>query len=242
MNNLPPSATGFSGIYGQYCPLAMSAEFLCTRWTMLILRELLFGSTSFNDIGRGVPRMSRTLLSSRLKDLIYAGVVEKRDNDNGQSSYHLTEAGVALEPVVLGMAKWGQQWLRVEPSLRDLDVGLLMWDIRRNTLPMKELPNPFIVEFYLTDVPDNQRHHWLVYKDREVDLCHVDHGFEVDVLIEVSVHKLTKVWMGWESMQDAINDGTMRLKGDKRYTKMTTKWLGQSSVATIPKMAEEARI
>lgn len=229
-------------IYGQYCPLAMSAEFLCTRWTMLVLRELLFGSTSFNDISRGVPRMSRTLLSTRLKELIEAGVVKKEELEQGQVHYRLTEAGHAFKPVVLGMAGWGQQWLKVGPSLRELDVGLLMWDIRRNTQPLKVLPNPFVVEFYLTDVPENKKHHWLVFKDDEVDLCHIDYGFDVDVLIEVSVQKLTKVWMGWENMQEAIETGAMRLKGNTQYTDIATEWLGHSSVAKIPKVPVEARI
>ncbi len=231
-----------SNFYGQYCPLAMSAEFLCTRWTMLLLRELLFGSTNFNDISRGVPRMSRSLLSSRLKELVKVGIVKKYEDEKGQPHYRLTPAGEALEPVVLGMAGWGQQWLKVEPSLEDIDVGLLMWDIRRNTHPIPELPNPFIVEFFLTDVPENQSHHWLVFKDDLVDLCHIDYGFDVDVMIEVSARKLTKVWMGWESMQQAINEGEMRLRGNSRYTQLTTAWLGHSSVAHIDKVEPTLRI
>lgn len=228
--------------YGQYCPLAMSSEFLCTRWTMLVLRELLFGSTSFNDISRGVPRMSRTLLSNRLKELVTIGILDREERSGGQVHYRLTDAGKALEPVVMSMATWGQEWLKIEPSIKNIDVGLLMWDIRRNTRPMPQLPNPFTVEFRLDNVPENKSQHWLVFKDNEVDLCHIDHGFDVDVYIQVSIEKLTKVWMGWENFESAIKQGELKLIGDRKYTDIAVKWLGHSSVAGISKQPIQLRV
>jgi len=231
------------GQYGQYCPLAMSAEFLCNRWTMLVLRELLFGSTGFNDISRGVPRMSRTLLSNRLKELVERGVIVRQQKQViSQIHYKLTEAGLALGPVVFSMAHWGQQWLEIEPSIKNVDVGFLMWDIRRNTVLLPELPNPFIVEFFLNDVVENKSNHWLIFEDDKVDLCHIDHGFEADVFIEVSAKKLTKVWMGWESFEQAIKDNSLKIKGPEKYTKLAVKWLGQSSVADVKKLPECQRI
>ena len=228
--------------YGQYCPLAMSSEFLCTRWTMLVLRELLFGSSQFNDISRGVPRMSHTLLSSRLKELIEVGVLTREEGAGSLVHYRLTNAGKALGPVVMSMAGWGQEWLKIEPSVEDIDVGLLMWDIRRNIKPMPQLPNPFIVEFFLTDVPESKSQHWLISEDDKIDLCHIDHGFDVDVYIKVSAKKLTKVWMGWEDFATAIKDRELIIKGDEKYTRIAVKWLGQSSVAGIKKQPEENRI
>ena len=229
--------------YGQYCPLAMSSEFLGNRWTMLILRELLFGSTGFNDISRGVPRMSRTLLSNRLKELVERGIIlRQKKQAGGQIHYSLTEAGLALRPVVFSMAHWGQEWLDIKPSIENVDVGFLMWDIRRNAVPMKELPNPFIVEFFLNDVEENKSSHWLVFEDDKVDLCHIDHNFDVDVLIDVSVKKLTKVWMGWEDIEQAILDESIQLKGPEKYTKLAVTWLGRSSVAQIKKRPESQRI
>jgi DNA-binding HxlR family transcriptional regulator len=110
--------------YGEYCPLAMSAQFLCNRWTLLVFREMLFGSTNFNDISRGVPRMSRTLLSKRLKELVYIGLISRNEKKaTGQVDYQLTESGKALEGVVFSMATWGQEWLETEPALENLDVG-----------------------------------------------------------------------------------------------------------------------
>jgi DNA-binding HxlR family transcriptional regulator len=229
--------------YGQYCPLSMSAEFLCTRWSMLVLRELLFGSTTFNDISRGVPRMSRTLLSNRLKEFAEIGILIKQPKRNrNQADYILTEAGEALSNVVFSMAQWGQEWLKIEPSVKNLDADFLMWDIRRNTKPIPELPDSFIVHFFLTDVPKSKSNRWLVFEDGEVDLCYVDHDFNVDVQIEVSAKKLTKVWMGWENFSEAIADGSMVIRGAQKYIKLAESWLGQSSIAHIQKRPEEQRI
>jgi len=229
--------------YGQYCPLAMSSEFLGNRWTMLILRELLFGSTGFNDISRGVPRMSRSLLSNRLKELVKRGIILRQNKQGrGQIHYQLTEAGLALGPVVFSMAQWGQEWLDIEPSIESVDVGFLMWDIRRNAVPMKELPNPFIVEFFLNDVEKNKSSHWLVFEDDKVDLCHINHDFDVDVIVDVSIKKLTKVWMGWEDIEQAIMDESIQFKGLEKYTKLAVTWLGHSSVAQIKKRPKSQRI
>lgn len=229
--------------YGQYCPLAMSAEFLCNKWTMLLLREFLFGSKNFNDLSRGVPRMSRTLLSRRLKELVEIGIITRTENDNkNHTEYKLTEAGQALGPVVMSMASWGQEWLSIEPSLENIDASLLMWDIRRNTVPLAELPDPFIVHIFLTDVPENKSNHWLVYEKGNIDLCYVDKGFNVNVLIEVAAVKLTKIWMGWEDFQDAIDNEDMVLKGPKEYINLALKWFGQSSVSHIKKQPPLSRV
>lgn len=146
--------------YGQYCPLAMASEILCNRWTILVLRELLFGSTSFNDISRGVPRMSRTLLSKRLKELVQIAVIIKTTNLKGK----------ALESVIIGMAGWGQEWLQTAHSLEDLDPRFLMWDIMRNAKNIEILPNPFIAHIHLSDVEDGLGDYWLVFEDECVDL------------------------------------------------------------------------
>ena len=229
--------------YGQYCPLAMSSEFLCNRWTMLVLRELLFGSTGFNDISRGVPRMSRTLLSNRLKELVEKGIITRQKSQVvGQVHYKLTQAGLALGPVVFSMAEWGQEWLVVEPSIENIDVGFLMWDIHRNAVPMKQLPNPFIVEFFLNDVEENKSKHWLVFEDGKVDLCHIDHGFDVNILINVSAKKLTKIWMGWEDFNNALKENEISLSGAEEYKKLAITWLGHSSVAGVKKRPIDERV
>ena len=130
--------------YKQFCPLAMAAELLCTRWTMLVLRELMAGSTRFNDLRRGVPKMSPTLLSQRLKELEAAGVIKRRpaELETRNFEYQLTDAGKDLRGVVETMGFWGQRWIETSSSLKkqNLDVSLLMWDMRRNLKP-SPLPN-----------------------------------------------------------------------------------------------------
>ncbi|MEZ5798385.1 MAG: helix-turn-helix domain-containing protein [Paracoccaceae bacterium] len=108
------------GSYGQFCPVSMAAEVFCTRWTALVLREMLAGSTRFTDLRRGVPKMSPTLLSKRLKELEAAGVVTTVARADGNLDYRLTEAGEELRPLVMQLGQWGQ---RVESrvSLRNLD-------------------------------------------------------------------------------------------------------------------------
>ncbi len=231
------------GIFGQYCPLAMSAEFLCQRWTMLILREVFFGSHTFNDIARGVPRMSRTLLSNRLKELVEIGILKRNEKRvSGQVKYDFTKAGNALEPIVMSMANWGQEWLQIEPSIKNVDIDFLMWDIRRNAISLPELPNPFIVHFFISDVSEAKSDHWLVYERGEIDLCHIDKGFKNDIEIEVDVRTLTKVWMGWEPFEDAIHSGKLLIDGPDLLTKIAKNWLGQSSVANIKKAESNERL
>ncbi|MBV1909504.1 MAG: helix-turn-helix transcriptional regulator [Kangiellaceae bacterium] len=228
--------------YGQYCPLALASQFVGSRWTMLIIRELLFGSSSFNDISQGVPRMSRTLLSNRLKEMIHNGLLTKSGDSTSRSHYQLTEAGNALTPIITDIAKWGQEWLKTEPLVEDIDVNLLMWDIRRNAVPLSTLPEKFIVEFYLNDAPENESSHWLIYENGEVELCNSERNYHVNVYIDVSVKQLTNVWMGWDEFDAAVNNRTLILKGNKEYLANAEKWLGKSGLADVNRQSSENRI
>lgn len=226
--------------YGQFCPLAMAAEFLCRRWTILILRELLLGSRTFNDISRGVARMSRTLLSARLKELTERGVVTRQPAEGSQhAKYQLTRAGEALGSVVFGMADWSQEWLQIEPSLENLEPDHLMWSLRRSARPHSNLPDPFIVNVTLSDQPADHRNAWLVFKGDEVELCIVDHGFDVDVQVEASTRNLTRVFMGWIDFSEAIEKEELILRGPRQYTSIAQHWLGRSRLANIKKQPFE---
>jgi DNA-binding HxlR family transcriptional regulator len=229
--------------YGQYCPLSMAAEILCNRWTMLVLRELLEGSTGFNEISRGVPLMSRTLLMGRLRELEAVGLIVKEDFGAGrQVHYCPTPAGKALGSVVRTMAEWGQQWIDVEPSVQDVDTDFLMWDIRRNVRALPEFPDRFVVRFHFPDAPEKKQEHWLVFERGDVDICYIDPGYEVDVQIEANLKTMTKVWMGWEDFSTAIRCGDLRIEGPKEFTKNATTWLGRSSLAGVKKRPPELRI
>ena len=127
------------GSYGQFCPVAMAAEIFCSRWTPLILREMYCGTRRFNDLRRGVPRMSPTLLSKRLVEMREAGIIEEVPARQGGKEYQLTAAGEDLKPIVMAMGFWGQRWVESKLSLKNLDPSLLMWDMRR-WLDPKPLP------------------------------------------------------------------------------------------------------
>lgn len=229
--------------YGQYCPLAMSSEILCNRWTMLVIRELIAGSTQFNEIRRGVPLMSRTLLSARLKSLESMGLVTRSVTENGKRiRYQLTKAGRALEPIVSAMASWGQQWIEVEPSVEIVDTDFLMWDIKRNVRPMQYFPDRFVVQFHFPDAPLKKKLHWLVFEKKEIDLCYVDPGYEVDVEIETGMQTMVKIWMGWMDFDKAISDGDLMINGPHKYTKNAKDWLGLSSFSHVKKQPKEMRV
>ncbi len=229
--------------YHQFCPLAMAAEFLCSRWTLLILRELLLGSRSFNDIGRGVTRMSRTLLSARLKELTERGIITKEDvKSSAHAQYRLTPAGESLSSVVFGMSEWSQEWLEIEPALENLDADYLMWSVRQSAKPHPELPNPFVVNFFLPDQTKAHQNSWLVFKGDEVELCIIDHGFDVDVQVEAITADLTKVFMGWSGLAEAIQQRKIILRGPKRYTNIFDQWFTRSRLASIEKQPKALRV
>ncbi len=229
--------------YGQYCPLSMAAEILGTRWTLLLLRELLEGSTQFNQIARGVPLMSRSMLSQRVRELEAAGIIERQPNGRGKPThYRLTSAGLALGPIVRSVAEWGQEWIDTEPSLEDVDTDFLMWDVRRNLRIPGDLQGRFVLHFHFPDGPDGKTDHWLVFEKGEIDICYIDPGHEIDVSIEAGVKDFTRVWMGWLPLRKAQEEGRLHVDGPPRLTRDIPAWLGLSSVSHIEKRAPGRRI
>lgn len=222
------------GSYVQFCPVAMTAEVLCKRWTMLVLRELILGSTRFNDLRRGLPRMSPALLSQRLKELEAAGIVDRLAvrGDPAISEYRLTSAGLDLRPVVEAFGIWGQRWVPSELSLQRLDVALLMWDIRRNLDPQPMPGRCVILQFLYPALPRGLRFWWLlVYPDGEIDLCTVDPGHDVDLYISSDLRSMTAIWMGLDTVRAATEDGRMMLTGDRQLIADMQSWLGLSPFA-----------
>ena len=228
------------GSYRQFCPVAMAAEVLCTRWTVVLLRELIAGSTRFNDLRRGVPRMSPALLSQRLKDLEVAGIVarEASASEPGIFEYRLTPAGLELGPIVDAFGTWGQRRIKADLSLRNLDVQLLMWDMRRNlnTTPMPGRRN--VIQFVYPKLPAAQRSWWLIVDPHEgVDLCSIDPGFDVDLYVSVDLRTMTAIWMGLDTVRAAVASRRMTLTGDQRIASAMQTWLGLSPFAKETKLA-----
>ncbi|MBR9814339.1 helix-turn-helix transcriptional regulator [bacterium] len=220
--------------YNQFCPVAMAAEILGTRWTLVLLRELVAGSTRFNDLRRGVPRMSPTLLSKRLRELEEAGIVERKPvpGEPEHMAYALTEAGQDLKPVVEAVGMWGQKWVESEPSLDNVDPGLLMWDMRRNLDPTPMPDDKAVIAFCYTDQPDGCRDWWLIVEPgKDVDLCSIDPGFEVDLYVETDLRCMTAIWMGLTTVPRTAAKGQLDLTGDRALADRMQDWLGLSPFA-----------
>ena len=224
--------------YKQFCPLSMAAELLCTRWTMVLLRELVAGSTRFNDLRRGVPKMSPTLLSQRLRDLEAGGIVERTEiaTEKGVFEYRLTEAGKDLRPVVEAMGFWGQKWVEARLSLRNLDPSLLMWDMRRNLNPSPLPDGRTVIQFLYHDLPASKRSWWLIVeKQGDVDLCWYDPGFDVDLYVSTDLCTMTSIWMGLTTVHKERDK--ISLTGDLDVAGKMQAWLGLSPFAVMPKRA-----
>ena len=213
--------------YKQFCPIAMAAEVLCTRWTVPLLRELISGSTRFNDLRRGVPKMSPTLLSRRLKELEEAGVIERRAirSEKGVFEYRMTEAGEDLQTVVDAIGSWGQKWIDKKQSLKNLDPSFLMWDMRRKLRPTPPPERRTVIEFLYPELPVSRRYYWLVVEPHgEVDLCAVDPGFEVDLYVATDLRTMTAIWLGLTSLEK--ERARVRLSGTRDAARRMQAWLG----------------
>ena len=222
--------------YNQFCPVAMAAEVLCSRWTVVLLRELLAGSTRFNDLRRGLPRMSPALLSQRLKELEETGIVERKPLPGEPTilEYALTDAGRELQPLVESFGKWGQRWIPSKLSLEQLDAQVLMWDMRRG---LKFDPPPdrrLVIQFQYPDARPRERSWWLIVEPGlPVDLCMVDPGHEVDLYVTSSLRTMTAIWMGIETVGRARAGGDLMLTGDRELIETMKRWLGLSPFAPV---------
>lgn len=213
--------------YGQFCPVAKASEILTRRWMPLVIRELLCGSHRFNDIHRGVPKMSRSLLVKRLNELNEEQLVERRIvGDDDHPEYHLTPAGEELRPIIKQLGVWGKQWIQTEVSKDDLDAGLLMWDMHRRVEEDQLPPNEVVVHFRFTDAPEEEQDFWLLLEEGAVDLCLKDPGLEDDLHVHSDVETLTKVWLGDIGLRRALQEDTIRVRGRPELRKQFPDWLG----------------
>ena len=217
--------------YGQFCTVARGAEIFGERWTPLVVRELLCGSTRFNDIRRGVPRMSATLLTQRLRKLEEAGVVERVSGEHGLE-YRLTAAGEELRPVVLLIGHWGARWIGSRLKRDQLDAGFLMWDIRRFAqLDQFPAERRIVIHFHLRDAGPREKRWWLVVENGKADLCRDDPGHELTLVVESSVRALTEIWTGDSAAKTELAAGRIRVSGAERDSRNLWRWLGRSIFA-----------
>ena len=212
--------------YGQFCPVSKAAEVLGERWTILIIRELLLGSTRFSDLQRALSQISPTLLTKRLNQLQDCGLVIRKTLPKQQrTEYHLTAAGRELLPVVIGLGEWGMKWARGQMSDDELDVELLMHDFSRRIdetqLPGGRHGGP--VRFHRLA---KFAHWWIVLEENgERELCVDDPGKEVDIQVRSDLRTMTEIWAGDTEIRAAKKDGRLQLSGNPALIRTLPAWL-----------------
>lgn len=224
--------------YGQFCSMARALDLLGERWTLLVVRELLCGSRRFGDIQRGIPRISRTMLSARVRELADAGVIERLDGVGGPE-YRLTSAGLELAAVVRELGTWGQRWLPRELHPSELDARALVWDIhrrvRRDALPER----PFVVRIELTDVRGAAARHYLLLRRHEVSLCTANPGFPEELCLRATRRTLVAWWRGDLSFRQALDAG-LALEGRREWVRAFPSWFEGYLFAAIAPAARPA--
>lgn len=192
--------------YGQYCPISRAVEVLGERWSLLIVRDMLCGATHFNELARSNPRLSRTLLAKRLRQLDRAGIV-----DHIGDEYHLTRAGKELYPIVFGLGEWGARWQFDEPRESELDPQLLMWWVH-SRLDFSHVPDRRMVfEFRFADQRDR---FWILRDAQGPSVCTFDPGFGIDVTIESDLSTMYQVWLGKLDLRAAVRSGLVQMSGE----------------------------
>ena len=216
--------------YGQYCPITRSLEILGDRWTLLIVRDLLVGARRFNEIARGLPGMSRAILSKRLDQLERAGLVARTDE-----GYEPTQACQELTPIIFGLAEWGARWAFGKPREDELDPTVLMWWIRGGIDPEPFGERRVVLQVLL---PEGRRNHfWFVIDPHDVSLCFTDPGHDVDLLLEAELGVLYQVWEGVFELRSAMREGLLRVTGPRELVLVFPEALKFSPVAPYVRRA-----
>ena len=217
--------------YGQFCPVAKAAEIFCQRWSALILRNITWGAHRFSEIQRGVPMMSPTLLSQRLKELEKEGVVERR-SEGRAVSYHLTRAGREFTPVIEAMGVWGQRWARRELEEGEVDMDLLLWGIERGARA-DAFGGRAVVRVEFTDQPQHKALWWFLNEDGLCQLCIDDPGGETDLYLAATVADLIRVYRGDIPLRRALSEGRLEAIGEQAARAALADWLNLSPLAAV---------
>jgi DNA-binding HxlR family transcriptional regulator len=211
--------------YGQYCPISRALEVLGERWSLLIVRDLVTGATRFNELARGNPGLSRSLLSKRLRQLERAGIVDHLGDE-----YLLSAAGRDLEPIVMGLGAWGARWQFGEPRAEELDPELLMWWVH-DRLDLSGLPDRrMVLEFEFTDV---RRRFWIVRDAHGPSVCTSDPGYEVDVTVVSQLTTMYQVWLGRVELRSTMRSGQIEMRGAPALVRRMPEVLELSPVADL---------
>lgn len=208
--------------YAQYCPIVRAVEVLGDRWTLLIVRDMLIGARRFNDIARGLPGLSRALLSRRLRQLVNDGLVTRSDD-----GYALTKAGEDLRPLVFGLADWGARHAFGDPRPEELDPEVLMWWMH-GRIDTTDLDKRAVIQ---VEISDRRRKYWLVLEPGDASVCYTDPGFDIDAVLTSDLPTLFRMWEGEIGLIDAVRTGRIGLTGPKWIVRGLPNWLRLSPIA-----------
>jgi DNA-binding HxlR family transcriptional regulator len=227
--------------YGQFCPIAVACETFAERWTPLILRELLAGSSRFNQIRQTIPLISRTLLGQRLRELEAAGIVQSRPLPRGRGrEYRPTPAAEEFREILERLGEWGQRWGSTQFDPENLDLMMLMWDMRRR-IDMTRLPDRRIVaRFEFRAYPPRcraLRTTWLILQRADCDVCLKDPGYEVDLVIHADARTMARVWAGAFTFAQAVREGGLRVEGPRDLVRAFPTWLLLGHFARVERPA-----
>jgi len=218
---------------GSLCPAIKAAEIVGDKWVLLILRELLQGTSRYNDFQRALPRISPTVLSKRLKQMEQHGLIVKKTAAGGRSKeYRLTASGREVGPIVHHLSTWGLRWARRQIEDEDLDVASFMWDFHR-TLNIAELPDGDNVLNVRFEDLESRSEWWLIASQAKVDLCTEDPGLEIDLYVSTELPVEASVWMGDLTVRQAVDAGHIRLSGSRHLAKSVHRWFPQSRYSDV---------
>lgn len=225
--------------YGQYCPVAMATEILGDRWTLLIVRDLMSGIRHFNDLERGLPGISRGLLTERLRRLEKVGILEKHSYGRGRKTdYSLTTAGKELNTVIYSLTNWGAKWAFGDPTEEQLDPILLMWWMR-NRVHQELLPQDrVVIQFDFLHV--KKETYWLILTREDVSVCLTYPGFETDVLVTANLSVFFQLWLGRISYREALDRYHMHVDALPALASAFPKWFAWSLAAPAVRAARLA--
>ena len=220
--------------YNQFCPVSKACEIIEPRWTLLILCEMSCGSTRFNEIRRGVPAMSPTLMSKRLKELELRGIINRtEDQSTNEIHYTMTQMGNELQPIIQALGKWAHRNIDANVTLEKLDARLLMWNMRRkiNTVTFPKHRRT-VIQFTYAELPADEQRYWIIAKPgTAVDLCSVDPGFDVDLYINADLKAMTSAWMGHSTLRAQIGAEKIVMIGNRTLADTIDHWMVRSSMA-----------
>ncbi|MEX2557567.1 MAG: helix-turn-helix domain-containing protein [Actinomycetota bacterium] len=220
--------------YSQFCPIAKAMELLDERWTILIVRELLSGSSHFNEIRSGNPKMSSALLAKRLRTLVRYELVDRHEDGN-RVAYSLTPAGLELRPIVEAIGIWGTRWA-ADLGDQDLDPQVLLWDVHYNIDHGILPPGRTVVQFVFPKVEPHVRNWWLVLTADEADVCDADPGHDVDVTVTADLRAFAAVWMGDRTWPNVLGEGAISIDGSETLRRAFPSWLKLSMFAGVPRV------